>query len=132
MYSHCNGAPLFSGAIRIFGCVAPGTSLDRSDPLSLPPLDIIKMNRQFVDPQCVNELLCIGVYGFGRSLVCVDRRGEVVTCFEGEDLKMTRRVWPTVESWIRDEIVRRSVLFSPAGERLVSEELCLPGSELPS
>lgn len=129
LYALCNGASLFSGAIRIFGCVAAGTLLDRSDPLSLPPLDIVKSNRQFVDPETFQTQVCIGAYGFDRSLVCVDRQIEVVTCYEGEDIKTTRKKWPTIENWITSEIDRLSTLFSPEGERLVAENFCLPDSD---
>jgi hypothetical protein len=129
LYALCNGASLFSGAIRIFGCVAAGTLLDRRNPLSLPPLDIVKSNRQFVDPERFQRQVCIGAYGFDRSLVCVDRKIEMVTCYEGEEFKRTRKKWPTVDSWITGEIDRLSMLFSDEGERLVSENFCLPGSD---
>lgn len=125
-YGSCNGLSLYSGAIRVFGCVEKGTLLDRSDPLSLPPLSIIEMNRQFVDPRHSRSLLCIGAYSYDRSLVCIDRQAKRVTCYRGEDLGHQRKTWPTIEDWLNGELNRLSFLFSPDGRCLGSERSGLP------
>jgi hypothetical protein len=131
LYASCNGASLFSGTIRIFGCVAPGTLLNRSDPLSLPPLDIVKMNRQYVDPKKSHGQICVGAYTFDRSLVCIDKPSQKVTCYQGNNLDIERKQWQTLDDWITTEWERLSFLFSPEGRRLVPEHLGLPNSSEP-
>ncbi len=130
-YECCNGLSLYSGTIRMFGCVQAGTLLDRSDPLYLPPLDIIKMNQQFVSPRSSHHMLCIGVYSYDRSLVCIDRQSERVTCYRGEDLRHQRGSWSTIENWLSSECSRLSSQFSPDGRRLGDERFGLPGEDVP-
>ncbi len=126
-YASCNGAFLFVRAIQIYGCVAPGTLPDRSDPLSLPPFDVVQMNRE-LDPSKPRGQICIGSYGFDRSLVCLDKQSQKISCYRRENFDVRRRTWPTLDNWIEDEVQRLSLLFSPEGRRLVPEELCLPDS----
>src|SRR5579871_3350637 len=65
---------------------------------------------------------------FGSSAALRSER-ESITCYQGENLKAKRKTWETIEGWIRSEIGRLSFLYSPSGQRLVSEEYCLPDSE---
>jgi hypothetical protein len=125
-YQACNGMDLYAGTIRLFGCVEKGTPLDRSDPLSLPPLSITDMNQQFVSPRYSREVLSIGTYSYDRSLLCIDRQSERVTCYRGEDLRYERKSWPTIEDWLVSEQTRLSFLFSPDGRLLGTERLGLP------
>jgi hypothetical protein len=128
-YTSCNGADLFSGAIRIYGCVAPGTLLTRSDPFSLPPLSIVETNREIVGTKRTRDRTCIASYGYDRSLVCIDNTKETITCHQGENLDVERKSWPNIEGWLSEELQRLAFLFSPEGKRLMAGEFLLPGSK---
>jgi hypothetical protein len=125
-YRSCNGMELYAGTIRMFGFVARGTPLDRSDPFSLPPLSITQMNRNFIDQRYAGKLLCIGAYSYDRSLLCVDHASGRIICYQGEDLNNIRKTWPTIDDWMISELARLSMLFSPDGRVLVDRRLCLP------
>ena len=130
MYESMNGASLFAGAIKIYGCVEEAFPLDRTDPLSLPPLSIVEMNRMFVPEERSQQFICIGGYSYDRSLVCIDRESDEAVCFHGDTLMQLRKSWRSLENWLAEEITRLSLLFSPEGRRLVQEKFELPDSTL--
>ena len=126
-----NGAELFSGSIRIYGCVAPGTRLDRSRPFSLPPLDLVEINQQYLSSTERSRVIRIASYSVDRSIVCIERDSAEVVCFRGDGFETERRRWASMEAWLLEEIERLSWLFSPAGQLLVDEEATLPATSQP-
>jgi len=103
--------------------------LNRSDPLSLPPLAIVTINREFAVSRAIHGRTCIGSSSYDRSLVCIDDTNETITCYRGENLDVERKAWPSLDTWLTEELERLALLFSPEGKRLVAEEFVLPGLE---
>ena len=125
-YLAYNGARLFLDAVRIYGCVPPGTLQDRSSPLSLPPFDIAATNEEFRHHTEEARLICFGSYGYDRSMVCMDREDQSVICFRGTQFKDRRGTWPSLDRWLTDEVDRLTYLFNPEGRRIAQEWLLLP------
>lgn len=126
-YRQWNGAHFFVNAFSVYGCVPIGQLLVRSDPFKLPPFSVLKANQELSRKMDMTELLCIGVYGLDGSRVCLNRESQSIVCFAGEDLSTRRFEWRNLEHWLTDELARLSMMFDPAGNRLVDEEELLPG-----
>lgn len=127
-----NGAILFSGALSIYGVLASGERINRSDPFSRPPFDIERENSNWppYDPAC---FLAIGGYGFDGSCVCINRNTFRIDLFSRGEASLSRRPsvsWNGLDEWIRDENSRLSTLFDSTGRRLVNESETVrhPGS----
>lgn len=73
----------------------------------------------------------IGSYGYDRSMVCINRDTEVVSCFQGVEFAKLRKTWPNLENWLIEEIRRLSILFDSDGKLLVSEDQLLPDAGAP-
>jgi hypothetical protein len=84
------------------------------------------MNREFAKPLDTQNLVCIGSYGWDRSLVCVDRLSFEVVCFKGEDFSMRRKIWRSLEHWIVSELARIEVYFDASGNCLVEPGQLVP------
>lgn len=130
LYQTMNGASLFGNVMHIYGCVEEGRQLDRSNPLSLPPFNILNMNRMFVPKEIARQFVCVGGYSYDRSLVCLARQSCAVTCFEGENFGKVRKSWQSMDEWLSDELPRLSLLFSDEGRLLVDEVYTLPDATL--
>jgi hypothetical protein len=127
-YRLYNGACLFLDGLRIYGCLEPNLVIDRTSPLTLPPFDIRAVNREFRGQRGFVGLICIGSYGYDRSMVCMDREKQTIVCFKGTNLLETRKTWQSLEEWMRDELERLVWMFTPDGKRLVEEHLMVPGA----
>lgn len=118
-----NGAILFSGALSIYGVLAPGERINRSDPFSRPPFDIENENSSW--PPCdPDHLVVIGGYGFDGSRVCINRDTLRIDVFTRGEASLSRTPsfsWDGLDEWIRDENSRLSTLFDSTGRRLVNE-----------
>jgi hypothetical protein len=125
-YSEWNGARLFVNGINIYGCVPQGQLLRRTESFALSPFNIEAVNREFANSLYAQNLVCIGSYGWDRSLVCVDRRSFEVVCFRGEDLGMRRKIWRSLERWIVSELARIEVYFDASGDCLVEPDRLVP------
>jgi hypothetical protein len=125
-YSQWNGAHLFINCLHIYGCVPQGQLLNRTARFSLPPFSIETANNGLARKLEAQNLVCLGSYGYDRSLVCVDRRSLETVCFKGNDFTVKRRVWEGVEQWVVSEIQRIGAFFDYAGNCLVDERQLLP------
>lgn len=128
-YRCWNGAHLFVNALSIFGCVASGTPLNRSDRFKLPPFDVLEINRELKAKLSRANLIAIASYSYDGSLVCVERQAGDVVCYVGEALPKERTRWRSIDDWLPQEIQRISFLFDERGSRLVEKEKILPGIE---
>jgi hypothetical protein len=128
-YKSYNGARLFFDSLRVYGCLAADTLLDRSAPLTLPPFDIAGAYEEFQRHTRNAGIICIGSYGYDRSMVCMDRNEQSVICFKGTDFAERRGTWTSLTTWLNDELNRLGWMFSTDGRRLVEEQLTLPGTE---
>ena len=110
-----NGAKLFSGALSLYGVVAPGQLLNRQDRFSLPPFNIEQENASWsLDP---DRLLVVGGYRLDGSRACIDRSDSHIHV-----LKTGQRnpiaSWPSLENWLADEVLRLRSLFDDDGRRI--------------
>lgn len=128
-YCAWNGARLFVGALAIYGCLPEGQLLDRTDPTKLLPFNIREVNQEFQRQLRDREVVCIGSYSYDRSIVCMDRRSQTVTCHVGKDFGRVRQEWASLDQWLTDELTRLSLLFDERGNRLVEKDRLLPGLE---
>jgi hypothetical protein len=128
-YNAWNGARLFVGALSIYGCVPEGQLLDRTDPTRLQPFNIREVNHEFQRRLRDREVVCIGSYSYDRSIVCMDRRSQAVTCHIGTEFGRVRQEWTSLDQWLTDELGRLSLLFDERGNRLVEKDRLLPGLE---
>ena len=110
-----NGAMLFSGSLNMYGVVAPGRFLNRSDSFLLPPFNIEQENRPWkVDP---DRLLVVGGYTFDGSRACVHRGDGKVHVFQkGRQIPLVS--WPSFDNWLMSEIGRLCALFDEEGRRI--------------
>lgn len=113
-----NGAILFSGALSVFGVVEPGRLLNRQDPFSLPPFNIEQENASW--PVHRDQFLVIGAYQFDGSRVCINRSDATVHVLKKKQ-KAPSISWPSLESWLGDEIARLSFAFDNEGRMTVPE-----------
>ena len=125
-----NGARLFVSALSIYGCIPEGQLLDRTDPTQLLPFNIREVNQEFHRQLRDREAVCVGSYSYDRSIVCVDRRSQVVTCHAGKDFGRIRQEWTSLDQWLTDELARLSLLFDERGNRLVAKDRLLPSREV--
>jgi hypothetical protein len=128
-YNAWNGARLFVGALSVNGCVPTGQLLDRTDPFKLLPFDVRDANKKFTRQTKDAGLVCIGSYSYDGSIVCLHRETQSVSCYVGTDFSKLRQEWRSLDHWLRDEVVRISLLFDTRGNRLVEKERLLPGLE---
>jgi hypothetical protein len=113
-----NGAMLFSGALNLYGVVSPGRFLNREDSLSLPPFNIEWENKSWsLHPE---RLLVVGGYTLDGSRVCVDRSDGKAHVFQRSQ-RAPMASWPSLESWILDEVARLRLLFDDEGKRVGPE-----------
>jgi hypothetical protein len=126
-YATYNGARLFVGALSIYGCLPTGQLLHRADPTRLLPFDIREVNQEFALRIGGRDSICIGSYSYDRSVVCLHRTDQSVTCYVGTDFGKIRQQWPSLDRWLTDEVSRLSLLFDEKGNRLVDKERLLPG-----
>ena len=123
-----NGARLFLDDLSIYGCLPQTHSLNRADPLAIPPFGIREANSEFRKQLAPDEIL-VGSYGYDRSLVYVNRWSRRVICGEGKNLRKSRGEWESFEAWLNAEVLRLATLFDASGNRTVGEEFSLPGTE---
>jgi hypothetical protein len=115
-----NGAMLFSGALNLYGVVAPGRLLNREDRFLLPPFNIEWENSSWsLDP---DRLLVVGGYKFDGSRVCIDRSDGTIYVFTKKQ-QIATASWSTFGRWLDDEIVRLLPAFASDGRMIA------PGSE---
>jgi hypothetical protein len=115
-----NGAILFSGALNVYGAVGPHQLLNRSDPLSLPPLDLIGENKNWLlrEP---DRFLIIGAYGFDGTRICIDRFSSQIYLFDVDESGLRQRgaaIWSDLDNWLLSEVQRLSSIFDPSGRPL--------------
>lgn len=72
------------------------------------------------------DLLCIGSYGYDRSIVCIDRTTLEVSCFVGKDFTRTPKAWQSLDDWLVSEIQRVCRLHDELGNCLVDKKQFLP------
>jgi hypothetical protein len=125
-YSQWNGTHLFINGVHIYGCVPRSQLLNRTARFSLPPFNIETVNREFATRLESQNLICIGSYGWDRSLVCVDRQSLQTVCFKGKDFSVKRSTWPGLEQWISSEVQRIATFFDDSGNCLVDQQRLLP------
>ena len=129
-YAAHNGADLLSGTIRIFGLLPDTYRIERTDWFRKGlPLDILDVYREHSHHLEAHDEVYFAGYSFDRSAVCIGRGSGRITCYFGEDFTRIRQTWPSFEEWITSEIARLSFCFDERGNRLVAEELLLPGLE---
>lgn len=128
-YKAYNGANLYFDGLRIYGCVPEDQPIDRGNRFALPPFSITTPNEQFSLYTEKANLLCIGSYGYDRSMVCMNRNDQSIVCFKGTKFSEKRKIWSSLETWIKEELLRLSNMFSTDGHMLVAENLLIPGLE---
>jgi hypothetical protein len=128
-YKTYNGVCLFLDGLRIYGCVPEDNPLDRSNPFALPPFDIKTPNEEFDWHMGKANLICIGSYGYDRSMVCMDRNDQSIICFKGTNFSEKRKTWANLDTWIKEELIRIGRMFSADGHSLVQRNLMIPGVE---
>ncbi|MGH9719989.1 MAG: hypothetical protein ACRD8O_07235 [Bryobacteraceae bacterium] len=128
-YQCWNGARFFVGALSVYGCLPVNYQIVRSDPLKLLPFSIREVNREFSTQMKERDLVCVGSYSYDRSVVCICRKSQSVTCFVGKDFSKERQSWSSLDHWLSDELLRLSALFDESGDRLVEKDKLLPGLE---
>jgi hypothetical protein len=101
-------------------------------PFSIPPLSIAEANAEYRRDLQPRNLVVVGSYGYDRSLVCLHRSRETVTCHYGEDFTRVRQSWVSFEQWLKDEVTRLGLLFDENGKCLVSEQMLLPAAAKPN
>jgi hypothetical protein len=127
-YERFNGASLLSGSINIFGFVPDNYVLDRANWFEKRlPLNILEINKEFGASR--RNCVFFADYGYDRSLVCIEKQTQIITCFVGEDFRRVRQTWDSFNVWLEGEINRLSFCFDENGNRLVPEEQILPGTE---
>ncbi len=124
-----NGAILFSDALRVYGCLPDHYLLNRADAFDSLPFDILRTNEEFGEELQPRGLLCVGSYGYDRSLVCMDRKTAQITCFREQDFGVIRASWPNLDQWLTSEISRMSFYFDEHGNRLVAERELPPSQD---
>ncbi len=130
-YAAYNGAGLFVATIRIFGLLPDTYRIERTDWFRKRiPHDILDVHRECSRHLEVRDQLCFADYSYDKSAVCIERGSGQITCYFGEDFARIRQTWPSFEEWITSEIARLSFCHDERGNRLVAEELLLPGLEL--
>ena len=129
-YAAHNGAGLLSGTIRIFGILPDTYQIQRTDWFRKRiPHDILDVYREYSRHLEVRDQVCFADYSYDKSAVCIGRGSGQITCYFDEDFARIRQTWPSFEEWITSEIARLSFCFDEQGNRLVAEELLLPGLE---
>jgi hypothetical protein len=128
-YRCCNGAHLFVNALSIFGCVASGEQISRSNRFKLPPFNVRDVNRELKAELARVNSIAIASYSYDGSLVCVNRQTEGIVCFFGESLSKERTRWHSIDSWLTRELQRMSVLFDESGTLLAEKQHLLPEIE---
>jgi hypothetical protein len=127
-YEHYNGASLLSGSINIFGFVPDRYVLNRANWFEKRiPHNILEINKALEADR--GDWIFYADYGYDRSLVCIEKETQIITCFVGEDLRRVRQTWASFNAWLEGEISRLSFYFDENGNRLVPEEQTLPGTE---
>lgn len=126
-YRKYNGARLFNDCFAIYGCLPERYLLNRGDPFALLPFGIREVNREFSTELKSSSLLCVGSYGYDRSVVCLDRESGEVRCFVEETFSRVRQKWPSLSRWITSEVQRLAGLFDQDGNFLGFEKDTLPG-----
>ena len=92
------------------------------------PYNIIHQNQYFFDDPVSCPIWLIGSYGFDRSEVFVEKVTGLIYCSVGEDLRRQRKVWPSFERWLTEEVTRMCDFFDEHGNQLVEKEDMLPGT----
>ena len=125
-FTRSNGARLFFSGIAFYGCLPEHQTFDRTNPFGLLPFNNEDAQREFARAITGTDLLCIGSYGYDRSIVCIDRTTLEVSCFVGKDFTRTPKAWQSLDDWLVSEIQRVCRLHDELGNCLVDKKQFLP------
>jgi hypothetical protein len=112
------GSPL-----NLYGVVDPKRLLNREDPFSLPPFNIVRENESWKFHP--DRLFVVGGYRFDGSRACIDRVDGQVHLFQ-KGRKIPSVSWATFDSWLVAEIARLRLLFDEDGHRIALESETAP------
>jgi len=127
-YRHYNGVRLFFDALNVYGLLVPGATQDRYDAFALLPFSLSEANAEFDSELRARDMVCIGSYGFDRSLVCISRKDESILCFVGTAFSTFRARWNSLSQWLSSEVFRIGTLFDEHGKLVFDEAATLPSS----
>jgi hypothetical protein len=99
-YSQFNGVSLFSGALEIYGLLPDSYLLNRDDWRCRVPFNLITETRRWRLRFDQKDLFCFGSYGFDRSPICISRKSDRVTAFNGNELDVTRSSWESFDAFL--------------------------------
>jgi len=129
-YERYNGACLFVDRLSIDGLVDLDAPYERVDRFRLQPFRIAEANAEFATDLSSRGLICIGSYGFDRSLVCVKKADESVVCFRGTNFNRVRCEWDSFNGWLSSEVLRLASMHDDSGVIQVDESLTPPEQSL--
>jgi len=120
-----NGAHIYH-VVSILGAIDPRQPMRRT-PDDAGPFRIISSNREAkLSP--TGEWLEIGVYSYSGARVLLHRLNHSVKAVD-RPVKKDLASWADIDTWLRSELDRLSVLFNPEGRLLVDERLTEPSSD---
>jgi hypothetical protein len=120
-----NGANLYLHSLYILGVFEP-KRLQSRRPEDVVAFDIEKTNKES-KLAAADDWLQIGIYGHDASRVLLSRTNQSVQATDRAGKRILAE-WRDVGFWLREEIFRLSLLFSPEGRLLCDERLTLPST----
>lgn len=125
---HCyNGLRLFFSAFSVYGVIDEDALVDRTDYFAYEPFSIAAAIREARRLPGWNEnLFPVGWYGYDGSHAFLKKSSLSIHCFEATTLRKERCVFPTFQSWLKNEIDRIASLYSRDGILQYPPEATLP------
>ena len=124
-YERYNGARLFMDSLSVYGLMDANEPYNRT-PFGLQPFRISQVNLEFCKNLSELEAICIGSYGYDRSLVCLRKSDLSIVCFRGTGFTKVRAQWVAFDDWLSSEVGRLASMHDDSGVIQVDESLTLP------